>query len=153
MSAGREAGLQLWSSGPEPAAPEVAADTRRSDFERVGGEAGLHAIIREFMSAVFDDPMIGFLFAGKPKARIAELEYRFAAEHLGGGVRYDGRPLGVAHARTPISSGHFERRLRILLDTLARHGVPADVQARWAAHVEARRAEVMGGGPDACGPT
>jgi len=142
--------LALSPSGPSPAAPEVAADRTRSDFLRVGGEDGLRRLIVEFVERVFADPMIGFLFVGKPKARITELEYRFAAEHLGGPVAYDGRPLGEAHRRSPISGGHFDRRTRILAETLVRHAVPDDVAARWLGHVEAQRGLILGGFGDAC---
>ncbi|MCC6623108.1 MAG: hypothetical protein IT385_17755 [Deltaproteobacteria bacterium] len=133
----------LMPTAPQPAPRDIAGDAMRTDFERVGGEAGLRALITEFVGRTFADPMIGFLFAGKPKARITELEYRFAAEHLGAPLVYDGRPLGEAHRRSPISGGHFDRRTRILAETLARHEVPDDVAARWLAHVESRRSEVL----------
>ena len=142
--------IQLQSAAPRPAPPEIAGDPSRSDFERVGGEAGLMAIISEFVADVFADAMIGFLFAGKSQARITTFEYRFAAAQLGAPVVYDGRPLGDAHRQSPISSGHFDRRAKILADALLRHAVPGDVSARWLAHVEAQRATILGTFPDAC---
>jgi hemoglobin len=123
-------------------APEEAPrrdDPTATDFERLGGEAGVRALVDRFLDAVFSDEMIGFYFDRAPKARIRELEARFAMSHLGGPDTYDGRPLDVAHAPHRIFDGHFARRVAILRETLAAHGVPHDVAARWVAHTEAQR--------------
>jgi hemoglobin len=124
----------------------------KSDFERIGGEPVLRALIADFTTRVFDDVMIGFLFDGKPKSRITEMEYRLAAEHLGGPVVYNGRSMHEAHRGSPIMGGHFNRRRQILVETMTTHGVSGDVQARWLAHVDGLRAQVLGLGvdPDEC---
>ena len=124
-------------------------DRPQSDFELVGGERGLRAIIAEFTQAVFDDVMIGFLFEGKPKRRIVEMEYRLSAEQLGGPVRYDGRSMSAAHGKLPIMGGHFLRRRKILENTLVAHRVDAGVIERWLGHVDALRDEVLGQGVSA----
>lgn len=130
-------------------APEVegarADDPGASDYDRVGGEAGLRAIIDDFLDRVFDDVMIGYLFDGKPKARIRELEVRYAAAHLGGPDAYDGRTLDAAHRAASIFDGHFARRMWLLRETLVAHRVPADVMARWLAHNQAQRELVLAG--------
>ncbi len=112
-----------------------------TDFDRVG-EARLRAVIVDFVARVRDDVMIGFLFARVDPARLTELEIQHAAAHLGGPVRYEGRPLREAHARHRILGGQFARRREILRQTLVAHEVPPDVCARWLAHVDSLRAEV-----------
>jgi len=120
-------------------------------FVRLGGSSKLRDVIDDFVARIFRDVMIGFLFKGKSKERIRELEYRFAAVHLGApDIQYTGRPLGEAHAASPISSGHFARRKKILEETLTDHGVDPDVIAAWLAHVESLRALVVRP-TDACG--
>src|SRR5688572_14040388 len=91
---------------------------------------------------MFADVMIGFFFERVTKKRIQELELQHAAEHLGGPIAYRGRPLREAHAKHRIMGGHFMRRMEILKQTLARHGVPDDIATRWLAHVESLRGEV-----------
>lgn len=113
-----------------------------SAFDRVGGEPGLRAIIDEFVDRMFEDLMIGFFFRRASRERIKTMEYQHAAEHLGGPVRYSGRPLAEAHAAHRIMGGHFARRSKILSDVLEEHGVPEDVRAQWLAHVESLRHEV-----------
>ena len=115
-----------------------------TDFEAIGGEAGLRAIIADFTATVFSDTMIGFLFSGKNLKRIEELEYQFAARHLGADVVYTGRTIRNAHRSSPIMGGHFMRRRQILVNTLMAHDVPADIAARWIDHVDSLRQAVLG---------
>ena len=117
-----------------------------TDFERVGGEAGLRAVIEDFVGRVFDDVMIGFLFQGKPRRRITEMEFQHAAEHLGGPWTYGGRDIGAVHRPLAILGGHFLRRRKILENTLRDHGVDPDVTARWLATVDALAPAVLGDG-------
>jgi len=117
-----------------------------NDFDLLGGEAALRAIIEDFTARVFSDVMIGFLFAGKNHARITEMEYQFAAQHLGGGVAYSGRTIRNAHRSSPIMGGHFMRRRQILANTLAAHGVDPAIVKRWLDHVDSLRDQVLGAG-------
>ncbi|MBX3269975.1 MAG: group 1 truncated hemoglobin [Sandaracinaceae bacterium] len=110
-----------------------------NDFDRIGGEPALRALIAEFVDRVFDDPMIGFMFRRTSRERLREMEYQHAAEHLGGPVVYGGRPLREAHAPHRIMGGQFARRKKILSDVLVARGVDEEVAARWLAHVEALR--------------
>lgn len=121
-----------------------------SAYERLGGEAALHAIIDDFVERVFGDVMIGFFFRGIEQKHLRELEYQHAAEHLGGPVHYRGRPLREVHAKHPIRGGHFDRRKQILRETLEAHSVPADIAEAWLAHTESLRALVTPDGAGEC---
>jgi hemoglobin len=116
--------------------------TQRSAFERLGGEPVLRAVIDDFVARVTSDLMIGFFFARVDRTRLADMEYAHAAEHLGAGVTYAGRPLREAHAPHRIMGGHFARRRELLRQTLADHAVPDDIAAAWLAHVDSLRAEI-----------
>jgi hemoglobin len=119
-------------------------------FERVGGEAKLRAIVDDFVGRMFGDVMIGFFFRNADEARIKEFEYQHAAEHLGGPVRYQGRPLRQAHAAHPIMGGQFARRKEILRRTLIDHGAPQDVIDAWLAHTESLRDQITAQPDDQC---
>jgi hemoglobin len=110
-------------------------------YETIGPDR-LRAVIADFYDRVFADVMIGFLFQGKDKARLIQLEWELASRMLGGDVEYTGRPLRVAHAQSPIFGGHFERRLQILRETMADHGVDAEVQRVWIEHSQALRSQI-----------
>lgn len=112
-------------------------------FDRIGGDA-LRAVIVDFYDRVFDDIIIGFLFAGKDRQRLVEMEWQFTAKFLGADLPYRGKSMPEAHKRVPILGGHFERRLQILRNTMADHGVDAEVQKAWIDHQLAMRALVTG---------
>ena len=128
-------------------APSVTDST---DFEAIGGEPALRAIIASFVDRVFDDLMIGFFFRNASRERLREMEYQHAAEHLGGGVAYEGRSLRAAHSAHRIMGGHFERRKKILSDVLIAHEVSDAVRLRWIAHVESLRGEVTADAGSEC---
>ena len=111
-------------------------------FERIGGEPALRAIIDEFVDKIVDDIMIGFFFRKVDRQRLKLMEYQHAAEHLGGPVRYEGRPLRQAHAQHRIMGGQFARRKELLRKTLVAHHVPDDIVAAWLAHTESLRDQV-----------
>jgi hemoglobin len=127
--------------GDVPAAGASGEAREPTPFDRLGGDR-LREVITDFYRRVFDDVMIGFMFAGKDRARLIEKEWEMAARMLGGDVRYTGRAMPAAHARVPITGGHFDRRTQILRDTLAAHQVPRDIQDVWLGHVEALRAQL-----------
>ena len=108
-------------------------------FEDLGGEAALRPIIDRFVDRVFDDVMIGFFFRAARRERIKQKEYEFAAQHLGAGIAYTGRPLDEAHRAHPIMGGQFARRLMILKETLEAANVPEHVRKHWLAHTESLR--------------
>lgn len=118
-------------------------------YDKIGPDR-LRAVITDFYARVFDDVMIGFLFAGKDRKRLIDKEFEFTAQFLGGDVRYTGRPMRAAHARVPIMGGHFDRRTKILEETLADHAVDQDVRESWLRHLEALRAQVTDDAAGAC---
>ena len=120
-------------------------------FDRIGAEA-LRAVVTDFYGRVFADPMIGFLFDGKNKERLIQKEWELAAKLLDGPVAYSGRSMADAHARVRITSGHFDRRLVLLEETLADHGVDPAVRARWLEHARSLRAHLTADPEGACKP-
>lgn len=119
-------------------------------FERLGGEWALRPIIQEFVQRMTTDAMIGFFFRGVDPKRLEEMEYLFTAKFLGADVAYTGKPIREAHAPHPIMGGQFDRRRRILVETIDRHGVPADIKAAWLEHVDRLRPQVTGDAAGVC---
>lgn len=118
-------------------------------FDRIGGDA-LRAVIEDFYRRVFDDVMIGFLFAGVDRERLIEREWQFTARMLGSDVPYTGRSMPKAHAHVPILGGHFDRRLQILRETLDQNQVDDSVKETWLGHSSALRAQVTADPDSAC---
>ncbi|HEV8321349.1 MAG TPA: group 1 truncated hemoglobin [Myxococcota bacterium] len=116
------------------------------------GEERLRRIVDVFVDRVFDDVMIGYLFRDVDRERLKRMELQFAARHLGGPVRYEGKPIREAHAPHPIFAGHFNRRRELLRRTLEEHDVPAHIVEHWIAHTESLRAQVTRDAAGRCEP-
>jgi truncated hemoglobin YjbI len=121
-----------------------------TDWEALGGEAGVAPLVTAFVERVVADPIIGFLFEGRDLARITRHELEHASVHLGGPLAYQGRPIAAVHRPLRIHAGHFRRRLALLRMVLREHAVDEAIAARWVAHDEALRPVVTGEG--SCGP-
>lgn len=121
-----------------------------SRFEELGGEPVLRLIVDDFVDRCFDDLMIGFLFQRADRTRIKRFEYQHAAEHLGGPITYEGRPLDQAHGPHRIFGGQFARRRQILIDTLRDHQVPEPIIDAWVSHQETLRSLITKDAGSSC---
>jgi hemoglobin len=137
-------------SGGNPNEDAPAPPPAASAFERLGGEPVLRRVIDEFVDRVVRDTMIGFFFRSVDITRLKQFEYEFAAAHLGGPTRYTGRPLGQAHGQHPILGGQFNRRLKILENTLRDLGVPDELAQEWLAHNARLRSVITRDAGDEC---
>ncbi len=116
-----------------------------TDYEVIGGQDALSAIMEDFVARVFSDVMIGFFFRKANQERVAQMETLFAARMLGArDVKYTGMSIRKAHASHPIMGGQFMRRQVILRQTLEDHKVPKEIIERWLAHNETLRGQVTG---------
>ncbi len=120
--------------------------------ERAGGEAALRSLLEDFYARVFDDAMFGFFFRSASRERLVQKELELALQQLGADVEYTGRPLRAAHAVHRIFGGQFNRRLQILRETMADHGLPQDVQERWIEENLALRASITDNAAGECRP-
>jgi truncated hemoglobin YjbI len=111
-------------------------------FDELGGEPVLREIVERFVDRVFEDVMIGFMFARASRERIKAMEYEFAAQHLGAPLEYSGRPLALAHRAHRIFDGQFDRRLTILSETLLAFEVKDRIREHWLSHTESLRAQI-----------
>lgn len=110
-------------------------------FDKIGSDR-LRAVVVDFYRRVFDDVMIGFLFIGKNRQRLIDMECSFTARFLGSNTAYLGKPMREAHKNTPIMGGHFDRRLQILRETLRDHEVDTEVYNSWIEHQIRLRSQV-----------
>jgi hemoglobin len=117
----------------------MSSNQNPSWFTQLGGDR-LRAVITDFYARVFDDVMIGFLFAGKDRQHLIDREYELAARMLGAtDIAYTGRPMRTAHAHSPIMGGHFERRMQLMREVMRDHAIDPEIQAIWLAHQDSLR--------------
>ena len=104
-----------------------------TDYQQLGGQAGVERLVRAFVTRVVQDPIIGFFFQDRNIERIILHEVEHASEVLGGPTAYTGRPLVPVHRKLGIHQGHVRRRLALLRQVLREHGVNEATTERWLA--------------------
>lgn len=101
----------------------------RALYARVG-ETEIKSVLHDFYRRMAQDVMIGYFFDGKNLDEIAEKQAGFLMRAMGAVSTYSGKAPADAHsALPPILKGHFDRRLKILEETLRDHALTeAEIQ-------------------------
>lgn len=101
-------------------------------IEELGGEEKARALLTDFYDQLFDDIIIGFLFAKSDKSELVESQMKWVSANLGDrSGSYDGPTIRASHGDLPITSGMFDRRHEILRGVLEAHDVPQEVRQAW----------------------
>ena len=113
-------------------------------FERAGGEEGIERILLDFYGRMEKDILVGFFFHGKDVRAIALRQKEFLLRAFGAAPSYSGKPPAQAHEQlAPILSGHFDRRLQLLEETLRDHGLAAEDIRSWVGFENAFRGQIV----------
>jgi truncated hemoglobin YjbI len=114
--------------------------------QEIGGESALFGILKDFYTRMSKDLMIGFFFEKHDLGAISKMQGQFLLNAAGIAKSYPGRGPSTAHlAMPPILSGHFDRRLVILRETLQEHLLNEAQQNLWVRFEESFRSVVVSG--------
>lgn len=123
----------------------VSKPALKAIYEHIGGEAPLRTILRDFYQRMSGDILIGFFFQGKNTDLIADKQAEFLMRAMGATPTFSGKAPAQAHEElAPILKGHFDRRLRILEETLKAHGVSDEDIRNWVEFENAFRDGIVG---------
>ena len=101
-------------------------------IDEVGDRETMEAMMRRFYDRLFDDVIIGFMFADSDKEALVQSQIDYVYANIGNRAGdYEGPSIRRAHADLPILSGHFDRRHTILGETLREFDVPEYVREAW----------------------
>jgi truncated hemoglobin YjbI len=113
-------------------------------IKQLGSETVFRGLLLDFYQRMLNDVMIGFFFEGKDIVHIAEQQANFILMAAGLRDKYQGKGPATAHtALPPILPGFFDRRLRILEETLLAHSIPPKLATQWVQFEESFRAVVV----------
>ncbi len=88
--------------------------------------------MRDFYDRIFDDVIIGFLFANSDKEALIDSQFHYVTSVLGDrSGEYGGPTIRAAHKELPILPGQFDRRHMLLKLVLLEYGVPDHVTQAW----------------------
>lgn len=112
--------------------------------------AEIRRVIQRFYDRVFEDPMIGFFFKDKNKDILIEREVQLALSILElEKTPYKGRSMKEVHGKLNIFTGHFNRRIKILEEELAKSELPQETVQKWLEHSRSLLEEIVFKGPGA----
>jgi hemoglobin len=123
---------------PAPAEPQL-----RSVFDAFGGEAGMAALMDEFMRELLADPRMRPFFEASDQARVKrQLAEQFCAI-LGGGCVYSGRDMKTAHEQLGATRADFNALVEDLQIAMDRRGIPFQAQNRLLARLAPMHREII----------
>jgi len=101
-------------------------DHQASLYDRMGGDAGVTAVVEDFYAVVLSDPELGPFFARTDMATLARMQHEFFTAALGGPGDYSGMALVDVHAGRGIQPAHVARFLDHLVEVLRERGLDDD---------------------------
>jgi hemoglobin len=104
-------------------------------YQRVGGEAAIHAAVGRFYERVLADPALSHFFTGVSMSRLKAHQFAFLSQALGGPKQYSGASMRDAHSKLAIEQRHFDSVADHLVETLRELGVPENIVGKIAAAV------------------
>lgn len=134
------------ASGENPAAPNSDIREFPPDPEMWAalkeGEV-MAAILTDFYTRVFDDPILSPYFAGVTKQRLIEKVYSFMRQVFTGEKFYFGDRPRNAHHWMVISDEFFDYREALMASCMRRHGLAKHLIERWQAIEESYRGDIV----------
>lgn len=91
----------------------------------------LAAILNDFYTRVFEDPLLLPYFHNVTKERVIEKVYSYLRQVFTGERRYFGEHPRNAHHWMVIDNALFDHRERLLAECMAKHGLPDHLIERW----------------------
>jgi hemoglobin len=104
-------------------------------YQRIGGEAAIHAAVDRFYERVLADPALSHFFTEVSMSRLKAHQFAFLSQALGGPKQYSGASMRDAHSKLAIEQRHFDSVAVHLVETLRELGVPEDIIGEIAAAV------------------
>lgn len=135
---------------------------RQTLFERLGGEAGIKAIVEDFTPRVIQDPRVNWdrqgvkrgwllnretapVWRATPEtlARFKKHMAQFLALATGGPARYEGKEMKAAHQGMQITNSEFDAAIGDLKASLDRLKIADGEQKELLAVIESTRPQVV----------
>lgn len=116
-------------------------------YGQFGGQAGVEALVEEFLVRLLEDERINAQFADVDLVNLNDrLVEQFCVE-LGGPCAYTGRSMAESHAGLGITEADFNALVEALVDAMEARGIPRAAQNALLARLAPMRPEIVSPGP------
>jgi hemoglobin len=112
-------------------------------YERIGGDAKLHATVDEFVTIVLADERINFTFANTDLKKFNKLLFEQLCALTRGPCTYTGRDMRTAHVKLNINNAQFNALAEDLYLAFDRVHVPYRLQNRVIAMLAPMQRDVV----------
>lgn len=112
-------------------------------YQRLGGVAGIAAIIDDALDRHAVNPVLAPRFAGKDLPRLKQLGTQFVCAGIGGPEKYEGRELRLAHAGMNISEQELLATMDDIVAAMNDQGVAAREVGEVVAILYSLKGEVL----------
>lgn len=106
----------------------VATAQEKSLYERLGGQAAVEAVVKDFAGRVLADARINKKFAKSNADRLVTNLIDFVCAATGGPCEYKGLSMKEAHKNMAVTEGEFNALVEDLVATLNHFKVPEKEQ-------------------------
>lgn len=117
----------------------------RSLYERLGGNAGITAIVEDVIAAHLDSPVVGARFQ---KVKDIEHAKRMARDFFcagaGGPEKYAGKDMRAAHQGMDVSEQEFAAVVEDIMNALRWHSIDEQTQQDVLAILQGLKGEIVG---------
>ena len=112
--------VSMMAAGAAHAAPSL--------YEKIGGDAKMHAVVDEFTAIVLADPRINFTFAESDIPKFKKLLFEQLCNITGGPCQYTGRSMEESHEKLKATNAQFNALAEDLYIAFERTNVPYRLQ-------------------------
>ena len=121
----------------------AAAPARPGLYEQFGGQAGVEALVEEFLVRLLEDERINAQFAEVDLLNLNDrLVEQFCVE-LGGPCTYTGRSMAESHEGLAITEADFNALVEDLVDAMDARGIPRRAQNRLLARLAPMHPDIV----------
>ena len=121
----------------------TAPQPRPGLYEQFGGQAGVEALVEEFLVRLLEDERINAQFAETDLLNLNDrLVEQFCVE-LGGPCTYTGRDMAESHAGLGITEADFNALVEDLVDAMEARGIPRGAQNRLLSRLAPMHADIV----------
>ncbi|HEY9142856.1 MAG TPA: group 1 truncated hemoglobin [Arenimonas sp.] len=112
-------------------------------YAQFGGQAGVEALVEEFLVRLLEDERINAQFAETDLVNLNDrLVEQFCVE-LGGPCTYTGRDMADSHAGLGITEADFNALVEDLVDAMDARGIPRAAQNRLLARLAPMHGDIV----------
>ncbi len=124
---------------------DAVAVATRTLYERLGGNAGITAIVSDIVDAHLANPVVGKHFQKvKDIPNTKRMARDFFCAGAGGPEKYAGKDMRAAHRGMNINDEEFNAVVDDVMGVLGRHDIDATTQKDVLAILHSLKAEVVG---------